>query len=232
VIQNPPNSGTLNTVGTLGVNAGTLLGFDIVTSEGADRAFAVVSAATSTLYRIDLTTGAATSYGQFAPGTNVTALAFVPGVTGTLTTRYRLYSPVTLEHLYTSQYEYQYLSNQIDPNCCGWTAEGAIYKVWSGPGTYGAKAAVPSYRLYNPASSQHHWTTDLNEYNVLPAYGWTQEGIDSYVLPSAVPGAIPVYRLFLAGVGVHLWTIDANEWSYLSTHGWTSEGIAWYVMPL
>jgi hypothetical protein len=88
--------------------------------------------------------------------------------------------------------------------------------------------------LYNPASYQHHWTTDANEYNVLGTMGWTKEGIDGYILPTAVTGSVPLYRLYLnAYGGLHLWTTDANEKNVLSTTaGWKDEGVAGYVVPL
>jgi hypothetical protein len=94
--------------------------------------------------------------------------------------------------------------------------------------------AVPYYRLYNPFTFQHHWTTDLNEYNTLASLGWKQEGTDGYILPSSAAGAMPLYRLYLNSQGgLHLWTVDLNEVSYLTTHaGWQSEGIAGYVIPL
>ncbi len=60
-LQNPPNNGTLTTVGALGTDFGTLSGFDIIsTAEGTNAAFAVSN---STLYSIDLQTGAASSLG-------------------------------------------------------------------------------------------------------------------------------------------------------------------------
>ncbi len=61
VLQNPPNDGTLMTVGDLGVDFDDLAGFDIISSEeGSSTAFAVSD---STLYSIDLLTGAASSLG-------------------------------------------------------------------------------------------------------------------------------------------------------------------------
>ena len=153
----------------------------------------------------------------------------------TLAVRYRLYSPTTREHLYTSdEYEYRYLSNQVDPACCGWTAEGATHTVMAGPGSTGGVAAVPLYRLYNPYSYQHHWTTDFNEYNYLGSIGWQKEGTAQYVFPTQATGTIPLYRLYInAFGGLHLWTTDAVEKNYLSTNaGWTYEGIAAYVIPL
>ena len=62
VLQNPPNDGTLVTVGDLGIDFGTLGGFDIVSAvEGDNTAFAVSN---TTLYSIDLDTGAAESLGE------------------------------------------------------------------------------------------------------------------------------------------------------------------------
>ena len=41
-----------------------------------------------------------------------------------------------------------------------------------------SKGETPIFRLYNPSlSDQHHLTTDLNEYNIIPKWGWRQEGI-------------------------------------------------------
>lgn len=67
VLQNPPNDGTLETIGELGVDFGEQGGFDIVSSEeGANEAFAVSN---GTLYSIDLLTGEASSLGQVGTGT-------------------------------------------------------------------------------------------------------------------------------------------------------------------
>ncbi|MEL6439915.1 MAG: DUF4394 domain-containing protein [Cyanobacteria bacterium J06621_8] len=62
VLQDPPNDGTLITVGDLGIDFDTLGGFDIVSEvEGDNTAFAVTN---TTLYSIDLDTGAAESLGE------------------------------------------------------------------------------------------------------------------------------------------------------------------------
>ena len=66
--QNPPNSGTLNTIGELGVDATAVLGFDIL--PGSDLALAsMVVGGTAGLYSIDLTTGAATLISTIGDGT-------------------------------------------------------------------------------------------------------------------------------------------------------------------
>ncbi|HEV2802941.1 MAG TPA: DUF4394 domain-containing protein [Pyrinomonadaceae bacterium] len=66
VTQNPENAGTLNTVGTLGVDASKFIGFDI--ANNSQTAFAALASPTDTasrLYSIDLNTGAATLIGNF-----------------------------------------------------------------------------------------------------------------------------------------------------------------------
>ena len=62
VLQNPPNDGTLVTVGDLGIDFDTLGGFEIVSAvEGDNTAFAVSN---TTLYSIDLETGKASNLGE------------------------------------------------------------------------------------------------------------------------------------------------------------------------
>ena len=64
VLQDPPNDGTLKTVGDLGIDFDTLGGFDVVSStDGGNAAFAITD---STLYSVDLDTGAASSIGEVA----------------------------------------------------------------------------------------------------------------------------------------------------------------------
>ncbi|MGQ0600060.1 MAG: DUF4394 domain-containing protein, partial [Anaerolineales bacterium] len=76
VTQNPPNDGTLNTVGALGVNASELAGFDIQARSGM--AYAVLTAPSATvsrLYTINLATGAATLVGTIGGAEVVRGLA-------------------------------------------------------------------------------------------------------------------------------------------------------------
>ena len=79
VIQNPPNNGTLTTVGSLGVNTTELVGFDI--ASGSTRAFASLTApgsSTSGLYRINLVTGAASLVGSIGGGQLIRDLTIAP----------------------------------------------------------------------------------------------------------------------------------------------------------
>lgn len=77
ITQTPPNSGTLNTVGALGVNITANAGFDI-SPEGA--AFAALDTGTgASLYAIDLASGAATSVGGIGAGNlTIVGIAIAP----------------------------------------------------------------------------------------------------------------------------------------------------------
>jgi len=69
VQQNPPNAGTLVTVGSLRLPVGSVAGFDIVTAGGADTAYAAVTVGVSPftlLVRVDLATGRTTITGLAA----------------------------------------------------------------------------------------------------------------------------------------------------------------------
>jgi hypothetical protein len=85
VTQNPPNAGSLNTVGPLGVDASVfLLGFDIDGVNGIAYASLVVSNICQ-LYTINLSTGAATLVGTIGGGSSLRGIAVVPpGVTAAL----------------------------------------------------------------------------------------------------------------------------------------------------
>lgn len=66
VLQNPPNAGVLNTIGSLGVDFGSTGGFDIFSpAAGENTAYA---ASGSTLYTIDLDTGKAQALGTIGSG--------------------------------------------------------------------------------------------------------------------------------------------------------------------
>lgn len=82
VRQDPPNNGTLNTVGALGVDVLSVAGFDIAGSNGIAYASLVVKDGRrknlrATLFTIDIATGTATELGKIGgpwPLTSLTAL--------------------------------------------------------------------------------------------------------------------------------------------------------------
>jgi hypothetical protein len=90
VLQNPPNNGTLVTIGSLGIDIGDNAGFDISAVDGVAYAAAQAGQSSSQLYTVNLGTGAATLIGRIGGGSPLRALAAVgtapadtaaPGVT-------------------------------------------------------------------------------------------------------------------------------------------------------
>ncbi len=82
LLQDPPNDGTLVTIGDLGIDFDTLGGFDILSSaEGMNQGFAVSN---SMLYTIDLSTGMATSLGMIGSDStlNLQGLVAMDGLSG------------------------------------------------------------------------------------------------------------------------------------------------------
>lgn len=75
-VQSPPNNGTLVLVGSLGINANDLVGFDIAQNGTAYAALSTGGA--SGLYGINLSTGAATLIGTIGGGTNIISLVAAP----------------------------------------------------------------------------------------------------------------------------------------------------------
>ncbi len=78
--------------------------------------------------------------------------------------------------------------------------------------------SITIYRLYNPKTKEHLWTSSSKEYSVLPGYGWKQEGT-AWHAPTKGQG---VYRLYNKKSGDHHYTSSQNEAKVLTTqYGWT-----------
>jgi hypothetical protein len=76
-IQNPPNSGMLNTVGLLGVDTSAEVGFDIAPRSGTALASLTVGGSAQ-LYTINLTTGAANLIGPIGSAQQIRDIAVAP----------------------------------------------------------------------------------------------------------------------------------------------------------
>ncbi|MDR2976907.1 MAG: Ltp family lipoprotein [Streptococcaceae bacterium] len=81
---------------------------------------------------------------------------------------------------------------------------------------------VPLYRLYNPNSGEHFYTTSYYEAQVDYDAGWNIEGV-GWQTPSS---GDPVYRLFnpnARDAGSHYYTMSSYEASHLQSLGWIWE---------
>ena len=86
---------------------------------------------------------------------------------------------------------------------------------------------IRMYRLYNPYTGEHFYTSDVDERVSLISVGWLPEGTGWNAPKSS---GSPVYRLYnpcVAG-GDHHYTMDENEYNQLQKIGWRGEGISWY----
>lgn len=88
-----------------------------------------------------------------------------------------------------------------------------------------SKITSPVYRLYNPNSGEHFYTTSLEEQKHLVSVGWNAEGLAWR--ESEDDDAIPVLRLYNPNAGDHHYTTDRHEYEVLATKGWRQEGEAW-----
>lgn len=110
-------------------------------------------------------------------------------------------------------------------------AAAAAFAVMAVAAPANAQAATVSsiqYRLYNPYSGEHLYTSDTNEVNVLASRGWNREG-EGWRAPKVSDD--PIYRLYNPNSGEHHYTTDANEYRTLASIGWNQEGVKCYSDP-
>ena len=81
------------------------------------------------------------------------------------------------------------------------------------------------YRLYNPNSGEHFYTSNSAERNTLISVGWNDEGIGWF---APIHSNTPVYRLYNPYAGEHHYTMNTGERDALVAAGWRYEGIGWY----
>ena len=102
-------------------------------------------------------------------------------------------------------------------------------------GGSGSGSATPSkgssptpqvmFRLYNPNSGEHFYTSDATERDVLVDAGWNLEG-EGWRAPAM--SNTPVFRMYNPVAGEHHYTPNAAERDMLLEAGWNDEGIGWY----
>lgn len=81
------------------------------------------------------------------------------------------------------------------------------------------------YRVYNPNSGEHFYTSNKAEKDHLVSLGWRYEGI-GWQAPTV--SNYPVYRLYNAYGGEHHYTMNVDEKNNLVKLGWKHEGIGWF----
>ena len=84
---------------------------------------------------------------------------------------------------------------------------------------------IAMYRLYNPNTGEHFYTSDDEERDHLLLEHWRDEGIGWY---APARSDTPVFRLYNPYAGDHHYTMDPEERDYLIRHQWEYEGVGWY----
>lgn len=85
---------------------------------------------------------------------------------------------------------------------------------------------VVMYRLYNPNSGEHFYTSNLSERTNIK-FGWKDEEV-AWIAPTE---GDDVYRLYNPNSGDHHYTLSKVERDYLVRIGWRYEGVGWKSDP-
>ncbi|WP_323089053.1 hypothetical protein [Allobaculum sp. JKK-2023] len=83
-----------------------------------------------------------------------------------------------------------------------------------------------NYRLYNPNTGEHFYTTSAAERDHLTAAGWNNEKVEWISMKQS---SEPVYRVYNPNSGDHHYTKDVHEKDVLVGLGWKDEGISMYA---
>ncbi len=135
---------------------------------------------------------------------------------------------IIVEHAFidTSDY-YNYLNTPGKLQALGAADATAIAKVFGLSTEPDDPNRVKMYRLYNPNSGEHFYTSSKVERLSLIVAGWSAEGVAWHAPASGKP----VYRLYNHYASDHHYTMSEDEVSYLVKKGWTPEGTGWYSDP-
>lgn len=130
---------------------------------------------------------------------------------------YRLYNRKSGENLYTTSFEERdNLKDLLD-----WSYEGVAFEVPS-------HSENAMFRVYNPNTKYHHYTSSEKEVKALVEAGWEDEGIAWYTAEKEEGTA--QYRLYnkSSKIGAHVYVSDEKEREELENSGWVYEGIGFY----
>ncbi len=80
------------------------------------------------------------------------------------------------------------------------------------------------YRMFNPKTGEHFYTSSAEERLHLYYSGWNAEGI-GWIAPLKSENTMPVYRLYNPSLGDHHYTVSDEERAQCLANGWNDEGI-------
>ncbi|MEE8841675.1 MAG: GBS Bsp-like repeat-containing protein [Eubacteriales bacterium] len=118
-------------------------------------------------------------------------------------------------------------SGDYNVHCYAQMADGSMKYFGSTQFTVAGEESLSMYRLYNPNSGEHFFTSSQSERDHLVSVGWKYEGT-AWKAPKT---GTPIYRLYNPNAGDHHYTGSEAEKNNLVKLGWKYEGIAWYSAP-
>ncbi|TDL15780.1 hypothetical protein BD410DRAFT_796054 [Rickenella mellea] len=138
----------------------------------------------------------------------------------------RGYNSVTGKHLYTTSFGEMVTALQHS----GYAFESTSAFVFHPqiPST----STVPFFRLYNPTSGDHFFTTSESEVeSAISNSGYTFQNIAASVYPTKICNSTSLFRLYNSFSGDHFYTTSATERdTAIAISGYTSEGTAAFVL--
>lgn len=136
-------------------------------------------------------------------GAALTFAVFAPAAKASTSTIQELFNSTLTDSLITTD------QNEINTLLNGSWEDGYSFTVSS-------SASTPVYRLYNPNSGQHYFTTNASERDSLVSLGWKYEKIAFYS-----GGSTPQYVYYNPANGAHFYGIQMS--------GTVRQGIAFYT---
>lgn len=118
-------------------------------------------------------------------------------------------------------------SGLYNVHCYAQMADGSMKFLGSTTFNVKGQESLTMFRLYNPNSGEHFYTSNQSERDHLVSVGWKYEGV-AWDAPTS---GTPVYRLYNPNAGDHHYTGSEAEKNNLVKLGWKYEGVAWYSAP-
>ncbi len=102
-----------------------------------------------------------------------------------------------------------------------------LYAIWQDDSAPDEPSDGSMYRMYNPWSGEHFYTSSNKERLGVRGAGWEYEGVGW----KAPESGNPVYRLYNPYMGDHHYTLKEDERDSLIAVGWVDEGVGWFSDP-
>lgn len=87
------------------------------------------------------------------------------------------------------------------------------------------------FRLFNPRTGDHFYTSNAAERSAALSSGYKDEGVLGAILTSSTASSTALFRLFNSRTGDHFYTTSATERATAISSGYVSEDTAGFIFP-